>query len=629
MSLRSLGRELNRPRRNVAMIGSILTRSGAVTEASVQWALKAQHVSRARLGDILGSHGLAQRSDITAAAARQRGMPFVDLPTQPADATLLNSADVSTYIDRQILPWRLEGRRTIYVTSDPDEGAAALPTLQNSHDFCLLALAEPRALRTALVAATSGLLAKRAGDRRPLPYSLRQGASRWQRAGVVIFSAAIVSDMLAAPVFSLVIAIYAVAAIIGLNGLLWVSSVVAGRPDLGAPAAHADTPQIANHRPPPRVTLLIALYREAEVAPLLIEALRALNYPSELLDVKLILEADDTETGPALLAQDPPPFVEILVIPDGGPRTKPRALNFAMEFAKGDIIGVYDAEDRPHPDQLKHITAQFAAATSDVACIQARLGFYNVRENFLTRFFEIEYASWFDVMLPGLRRLGLPIPLGGTSFFIRRGALDAAGGWDSYNVTEDADLGVMLARAGLKTALSRSLTEEEASSRPTAWIKQRSRWLKGYLATWITHMAHPVDLWRDLGTWRFVGLNILLLSAVFGYLALPFMWLGTAILWVEDARAATPEAIVEAFRNLGYITAICIPALLGAAFLGLWRRKQLKLAPLALMLPLYWPLGAIAAYIAVYEVITAPSVWRKTQHGVGRIAAELRAKTTQ
>ncbi len=626
MSLRTLGGELNLPRADSAMIGTILTRSGAASEESVQRALKAQRTSRARLGEILGSLGLARRSDITAAAARQRGMPFVDLSAQPPDPTLLNSADVSTYIDRQILPWRLEGRRTIYVTGDPDDGAAALPQLRGSHESCLLALAEPRALRSALVNATCGLLAKRAGDRRPLPYSLRQGASRWQRAGIAILLASVVSGLLAAPVISLVVAIYFVAAVIGLNGLLWLASAVAGRPDANAPHVRTDADRIADHRPPPRVTLLIALYREAEVAPVLIEALRALNYPPELLDVKLVLEADDAETGPALLAQDPPPFIEILVAPEGGPRTKPRALNFAMEFAKGDIIGVYDAEDRPHPDQLKHITAQFAAAPPDVACIQARLGFYNVRENFLTRFFEIEYASWFDVMLPGLRNLGLPIPLGGTSFFIRRGALDEAGGWDSYNVTEDADLGVMLARAGLKTALSRSLTEEEASSRTGAWIRQRSRWLKGYLATWITHMTHPVDLLRDLGAWRFAGLNILLLSAVFGYLALPFMWLGTAVLWFDDVRSAAPGPIVEAFRNLGYVTAICIPALLGAAFLGLWRRGRLALSPMALLLPLYWPLGAIASYIAVYEVIAAPSVWRKTQHGVGRIAAQMRAK---
>ena len=623
MSSRTSGERMSGPRADWATIGSILTRRGATTEDAIQRALKAQEVSRARLGDILGSFGLASRDDIAAAAARQRGMPFVSLSDQPADPDLLISADIPTYLDRQIMPWRRDGTRIIYVTGDPEEGAAALPLLRNSHEACLMALGEPRELRAALVEATRGRLARRAGERRPLPYSLRQGPSRWQKAGVGALLATSIAGVLAAPVASIVAATYLIATIIGLNGLLWFLSIFAGRPALTG--AQARPPPQASGRPPPRISLLIALYREAEVAPLLIKALCALDYPAELLDVKLVLEADDDVTGPALRALNLPPFIEILVTPDGGPRTKPRALNFAMEFAKGDIIGVYDAEDRPHPDQLKDIAAQFAAAPPEVACIQARLGFYNIRENLLTRFFEIEYASWFDVMLPGLHRLGLPIPLGGTSFFIRRGALAVVGGWDSHNVTEDADLGVMLARAGLKTVLSRSLTEEEANSRPFAWIKQRSRWLKGYLATWVTHMVHPVQLWRGLGTWRFLGLNVLLLSAVLGYLALPFMWIGSVVLMIEPLQNQAPEAAVTAFRNLGYVTIICIPSLLGAAFLGLWRRGRASLAPLALLLPLYWPLGAMAAFIAVYELITAPTVWRKTQHGVGRIAAELRA----
>ncbi len=624
MSFTASGESRGPPQADRAMIGTILTREGATTPEAVERALKAQRFSRARLGDILSSIGLAQRGDVTAAAARQRGMRFVRLSEQPPDPVLLHDIDIPTYLDRLIMPWRREGQRIIYVAGDPEEATAALPLLNDGPDKCLIALAEPRELRSVLVEATRNRLARRAEERRPLIYSLRKGASRWQKAGVGFLSASVVAGVLIAPIASLVVLIYLIAAIIGLNGLLWLLAAFAGRREkISAPLKGQSRDR--GSKPPPRISLLIALYREAEVAPLLVDALSALNYPPELLDVKLILEADDAKTGPALEALDLPPFIEVLVTPEGGPQTKPRALNFAMEFVKGDIIGVYDAEDRPHPDQLKEIAEQFERSPPEVACIQARLGFYNIRENLLTRFFEIEYASWFDVMLPGLHRLGLPIPLGGTSFFIKRGALAVVGGWDSHNVTEDADLGVMLARAGMQTGLSSSLTEEEASSRPLAWIKQRSRWLKGYLATWITHMAHPFDLWRGLGAWRFLGLNVLLLSAVLGYLALPVMWMGSFILLIEPLRTTIPEPVISAFSNLGAVTILCIPALICAAWVGLGRRRRPGLMALAFLLPLYWALGAVAAFIAVFELITAPSVWRKTEHGVGRIAAELRS----
>jgi len=627
MSLETSGDALKLSHARRGKIGSILTRSGAATEQSIQLALEAQMASRARLGDILSARGLAERADIAEAVARQRGIPFVDLAVEPADPTLFNAADLGTYLDPRIMPWRRVGARTVYVTSDIEEGAKAMGRLECKDTSRLLALTEAQDLRNAMVSANAEPLAQRAGQKRPKPFSLRKGASLWQKTGVGAVFAGFAAWLVMAPIQGLVAITYLTAVIIALNGVLWLTSALCGRTDVETPSQHDDSAQIADHRPPPRVSILIALYREAEVAPLLIEALRTLNYPPELLDVKLVLEADDDETGPALLAQNPPPFVEILVTPDGGPRTKPRALNFAMEFAKGDIIGVYDAEDRPHPDQISQIADQFAASPPEVACIQARLGFYNTSENFITRCFEIEYASWFDVMLPGLRRLGLPILLGGTSFFIRRGALAAAGGWDSYNVTEDADLGVMLARAGKQTALSRSLTGEEASSRAGAWIKQRSRWLKGYLATWITHMAEPVKLWRDLGAWRFIWLNVILLSAVLGYLALPFLWVGAAMMAIEPYSDILPSALAHALQDLGYVTAISISSMLVAAFLGLRRRGRPSLAPIAFLLPLYWPLGAAAAYLAVYELVVAPTSWRKPQHGVGRFAAEMLKRT--
>ena len=514
MSLDTFGDALATHQFDSSRIGAILKGNGSASETSIQRALTAQRFSKARIGDILSAHGLVERTDIAEAVARQHGLPFVDLSIEPADPTLIETADIAIYLDSKIMPWRKTGQGTVYLCSDPDKAATAMAQLRRKDRSRILALTEARSLRSALVTATAGPLAKRAGMRRPKPFSLRRGVVTWQKTVIVMALITFFAGLVLSPASSIVALIYIAASIIGLNGLLLLSSCLYGRFDNHGLARTCDAPLISDHRPPPSISILIALYREAEVAPLLNEALRALDYPPELLDVKLILETDDDETGPAILAQDPPPFVEILITPDGGPRTKPRALNFAMEFAKGDIIGVYDAEDRPAPNQIRQITAQFAASPPEVACIQARLGFYNALENFITRCFEIKYAAWFDVILPGLRQMNLPTPLGGTSFFIRRRALAAAGGWDSYNVTEDADLGVMLSRMGLITGLSRSITAEEASSKPSAWIKQRSRWLKGYLATWITHMAHPAELWRNLGPSSFIGLNVILLSAV-------------------------------------------------------------------------------------------------------------------
>ncbi len=468
----------------------------------------------------------------------------------------------------------------------------------------------------------------RARKRRPAGFSLRRGFAPWQRVAAISIGLVALIGFVAAPVPTLEAATYLIAAIIALNGMIWLMSVLLSRQSERTSPKHAVVDRVADHRPPPRITILIALYDEAETAPLLIDALNALDYPPELLDVKLVLDADDYLTGPALSACGLPAFAEILVTPDGRPRTKPRVLNLAMEFARGDIISVYDAEDRSAPDQLRRIAAQFDAAPADIACIQARLGYYNANENFISLCFEIEYAPWFDVMLPGLRRLGLPIPLGGMPFFIRRGALVDAGGWDSFNVTEDADLGIMLGRAGMKTELSDSLTAEDANSRLASWIKQRSRWLKGYLAIWITHMSRLGELLADIGLWRFIGVNVLLLSAVFGYLALPAMWLGAWALWFVGP-SGLPAALIAAVEMLGDVTVLCIQALGAAACLGLWRRGRRRLVPFVLLLPLYWPLGAIAAYLAVCELVVSPSSWRKTPHGVGRIAQQMRAETVR
>jgi cellulose synthase/poly-beta-1,6-N-acetylglucosamine synthase-like glycosyltransferase len=263
----------------------------------------------------------------------------------------------------------------------------------------------------------------------------------------------------------------------------------------------------------PVYTILVPMYKEPEVAQKIIRAVTALDYPVEKLDVKLLLEEDDPATREKIeeVRDRLPPCVEVVVCPrvaPGEPRTKPRACNWGLERAKGEYLVIYDAEDHPEPDQLRKAVVAFhrlqAAGQEKVVCLQAKLNYFNPRQNVLTRFFTLEYTTWFDLLLPGLHAFRTPIPLGGTSNHFRTDVLRALGGWDPFNVTEDCDLGLRLARQGYRTHVLDSTTWEEANSRLGNWIRQRSRWVKGYFQT---HLVHTRDsLWPALAlaAWAFI-----------------------------------------------------------------------------------------------------------------------------
>ena len=234
----------------------------------------------------------------------------------------------------------------------------------------------------------------------------------------------------------------------------------------------------------PTYSIVIALYREAAAIPGLVEALRSLHYPSEKLDIKFVLEADDSETRKAIDSLELGPPFEIRFAPAGGPRTKPKALNAALPFVRGSFVAVFDAEDRPDPDQLRMALEAFMTNGERLACVQAQLTIDNTADSWLTQVFTAEYAGLFDVFLPGLAAWRLPLPLGGSSNHFRSAVLRQVGAWDPYNVTEDADLGMRLARLGYYTTVIRSTTYEEAPAQFHPWLRQRTRWFKGWV--------HPV-----------------------------------------------------------------------------------------------------------------------------------------
>lgn len=369
----------------------------------------------------------------------------------------------------------------------------------------------------------------------------------------------------------------------------------------------------------PVYTIIAALYREKRVAAKLIHALSRLDYPAAKLDIKLVLEAGDRETLDALHAVDLPGTMEIIVAPLGQPRTKPRALNVALPLARGRFTVVYDAEDVPDPGQLRLAVARFAGLPSLVACLQARLTIDNTDDSWLTRLFTVEYAALFDVFNPGLAEIGSPIPLGGTSNHFRTSVLKAIHGWDAWNVTEDADLGIRLARLGYDVRDLPSSTLEEAPITLGAWMRQRTRWMKGFVQTATGHSRKPWVLVRQMGLWRFYGTLVLTWGIVVSALVYPLFSALLLASWLSgnaDVFASRWEAAGFALSRMLFLfgaLAIFVPACV-----ALHRRRLWRLLPWVPLLPVYYGLVSIAAWRGLWELATATFRWNKTSHGHAR-----------
>jgi cellulose synthase/poly-beta-1,6-N-acetylglucosamine synthase-like glycosyltransferase len=377
----------------------------------------------------------------------------------------------------------------------------------------------------------------------------------------------------------------------------------------------------------PTYTVIAALYREATSVDGLLSAIERLDYPPEKLDVIVAVEADDAETRRALAARKGCIPVSVITVPAFGPRTKPKALNVALPFARGTFAVIYDAEDRPEPDQLRRALWRFRGGER-VACVQARLCIDNTADSWLSRFFTAEYAGQFDVFLPGIAALGLPVPLGGSSNHFRTACLREIGGWDAYNVTEDADLGMRLARFGYRTGVTSSTTFEEAPAKFGAWLRQRTRWFKGWMQTWLVHMRQPRRLLRELGPAGFLAFQLIVGGNVLAALVHPLFMAGLiysvangAPLWHSHEPAVVAMAVLYGTTiAIGYATS----AFLG--WLGLKRRNLLTTAWVLVLTPLHWLLLSLAAWRGLVQLIVAPYAWEKTEHGLARSsrrAAEL------
>lgn len=356
----------------------------------------------------------------------------------------------------------------------------------------------------------------------------------------------------------------------------------------------------------PVYTLLIGLKDEAETASQLAAALRALDYPADRLDLKLLIETGDDATAFALRRESWPKGTELHVVPPGLPRTKPRALNYGLATARGEFAVVYDAEDRPHPDQLKAAVSAFRSAGEELACVQAPL----VGEGaagWIAGQWALEYAVQFGRILPGLAQWRLPVMLGGTSNHFRRAALEAAGGWDAWNVTEDADLGLRLARSGRQVGMIAPPTLEAPPEKLRVWLAQRTRWLKGFVQTWLVVMRRPGEALRELGLGGFLAMQLTLGAAILSALVHgPWaVWLALSLMLPGASPAPLFLAVAAVSYSAGIVMALAAPG-----------RKDWRRVWLSLTLPFYWPLQTLVMMRALYGLAKCPHFWAKTPHTV-------------
>lgn len=357
----------------------------------------------------------------------------------------------------------------------------------------------------------------------------------------------------------------------------------------------------------PIYTILLPVYKEADQLEHLVYNISNLIYPKSRLDIKLIIEEDDNMTLEKMERLDLPSYFHIIKVPYSLPRTKPKAMNYAISYAKGEYVTIYDADDRPDSDQLVKALSMFNSLPKEYVCVQAKLNYYNKDENLLTKLFSVEYSIWFEYLIKALYILGLPLPLGGTSNHFKIKVLREVGFWDAYNVTEDADLGIRLYSYGYKTALLNSYTLEESPISIKAWMYQRSRWIKGYIQTFLVYSKNihkqkvKISLTAHFAALVFVGF------VTYSFFILPWMLLVSLFL---NSTTFNDLTIINLIIGSGCMYIMGALALNGA-FKYSWQNV------IALILwPFYFCLHSLASYRAIYDLIKSPFKWNKTTHGV-------------
>ena len=552
--------------------------------------------------------GLMDETAYYRALARRLGAPFLDGPIPFGPGLRFPDSLVAG-----LAPLALG---SVAPTVLAPRGRLIAELLDGPSHVAMPAITSPTHLREAVFAAIPGAVADYAAQdlRRHMPERAvpHEPASRWLLLLVLGSIAALCLFAMLPP---------ALARTLTLAGqvlFLVMTTFRLAAPVIAAPVT-AEPVDLLAEAELPIYTVLVALHREAAVVPRLIQGLAALDYPAAKLDIKLLIEADDPETAAALARIALPARFAVITVPPGMPRTKPRALNAALPLARGALLTVYDAEDVPDPGQLRLSASLFARLPERTACLQGRLVIDNADDSRLARAFALEYAGLFDVLNPALARLDMPVPLGGTSMHLRTRILRALHGWDPWNVTEDADLGMRLALAGYAVGDLPSATIEEAPARLGPWLAQRTRWLKGLMQTSLAHGRRPLANARRLGTLEALCAIALVPGTVASALAYPVCLTYAAWRYLVLEIPVAPNfpdnlaaGVAITLFGVGF-AAMVLPALVGCV-----RRGWGDLAQAAPWVPVYFLLVSLAAWLALIELVRAPVRWNKTPHGLSR-----------
>ena len=475
----------------------------------------------------------------------------------------------------------------------------------------------PSVIRSALLERSRGVLTQFARDHlhdtRP-DLSARDVLWPWQAYGLGLITAILPIAIVMAPAMVLfglhllLVSFFIACAALRATAAIWRPK--AKPPDISLPLS----PDL------PVYSVLVALYQEAEVVPDLLVGLSKLQWPRSKLEVKLVCEQDDAETIAAISAHPLRAYVEVVQVPPSLPRTKPKALAYALRLSRGELIVLYDAEDRPHPMQLAEAWQRFDAAGRDLACLQAPLEIANRRQNIITNMFGFEYAALFRGLLPWLADNRITLPLGGTSNHFRRDVLEEIGGWDPYNVTEDADIGLRLARHGFRCETLTCPTREQAPEDFGSWHRQRVRWFKGWTLTWLVHMRQPGALAAALPLFSFVVTQILFAGMVLSallHLLLVLLLAGLAVQLAFDVPMGLWQSRLVTFDLLSI--ALGYGAFLALGWVVLTPGDRRGFWKLCLFTPVYWTMLSLAAWCALFELWRRPHYWAKTPHRRARI----------